>query len=123
MASIVLLLSELLGGESASVLAADRYITGGGRAGADEAGEGAGVVRGPRGAQDRGRRHVALESVFLSESSELFFFDTGDGDISFRSCKCVKGYFKKKCVKDSSINCVPALCFQFLIWRVYAATR
>ncbi|PAN31444.1 hypothetical protein GQ55_5G422500 [Panicum hallii var. hallii] len=29
MASIVLLLSELLGGESASVLAADRYITGG----------------------------------------------------------------------------------------------
>ncbi|CAL4976941.1 unnamed protein product [Urochloa decumbens] len=29
MASIVLLLSELLGGESASVLAADRYIMGG----------------------------------------------------------------------------------------------
>ncbi|CAL4976940.1 unnamed protein product [Urochloa decumbens] len=29
MASIVLLLSELLGGESASVLAADRYILGG----------------------------------------------------------------------------------------------
>ena len=33
MASIVLLLSELLGGESASVLAADRYIMGGGRLG------------------------------------------------------------------------------------------
>lgn len=31
MASIVLLLSELLGGESASVLAADRYIMGGQR--------------------------------------------------------------------------------------------
>jgi len=36
MASIVLLLSELLGGESASVLAADRYITGGGRLGLGE---------------------------------------------------------------------------------------
>jgi len=36
MASIVLLLSELLGGESASVLAADRYIMGGGRLGLGE---------------------------------------------------------------------------------------
>jgi len=31
MASIALLLSELLGGDSAGVLAAERYITGGGR--------------------------------------------------------------------------------------------
>ncbi|KAF8724157.1 hypothetical protein HU200_021173 [Digitaria exilis] len=36
MASIVLLLSELLGGESASVLAADRYIMGGQRLGLGE---------------------------------------------------------------------------------------
>nr|CAB3476819.1 unnamed protein product [Digitaria exilis] len=36
MASIVLLLSELLGGERASVLAADRYIMGGQRLGLGE---------------------------------------------------------------------------------------